>query len=163
MNRRTALTLPGAVLIGLAVTALLPQSASAQSSPLIGTWKLNLDKSKYSPGPAPSSATLTYAQDGQNIKNTSQTNYAAGNSTTVVFMHIYDGQPHPSTGSPVFDASTYNRLDPNTYIFSRLKGGKLVGVGWGVVSPDGKTWTVTQTGPDVSGRPTNSVAVYDKQ
>ena len=68
-----------------------------------------------------------------------------------------------TTGSPVFDASTYNRLDSNTYIFSRLKGGKLVGVGWAVVSPDGKTWTVTQTTPDATGRPVNSVAVYDKQ
>jgi hypothetical protein len=44
-----------------------------------------------------------------------------------------------------------------------LKGGKLVGVGWAVVSQDGKTWTVTQTGSDANGRPVNSVAVYDKQ
>ena len=162
MNRRTALTLIGMALMGLGVVAL-PQSAFAQSSPLIGTWKLNVEKSKYSPGPAPRSATLTYAQDGQNIRNTSQTVDAQGNQTTVVFLHIYDGQPHPTTGSPLFDASAYNRLDPNTYAFSRLKGGKLVGVGWAVVSQDGKTWTVTQTGPDANGRPVNSVAVYDKQ
>ena len=40
MNRRAALTLTGMALMGLAVAAL-PQSAFAQSSPLIGTWKLN--------------------------------------------------------------------------------------------------------------------------
>jgi hypothetical protein len=162
MNRRTALTLTGMALTGLAI-ATLPQSAFAQSSPLIGTWKLNLEKSKYSPGPPPRSGTLTYTQDGQNIRNTSQGIDAQGNATSVVFMHIYDGQPHPTTGSPLFDASAYYRVDPNTYIFSRLKGGKLVGAGWAVVSQDGKTWTVTQSGADANGRPTTSVAVYDKQ
>jgi hypothetical protein len=160
MNRRCMLTTM--TLFGL-MTAALPQAAFAQSSPLIGTWKLNLDKSKYTPGPPPRSGTLTYTQDGQNIRNTTQGIDAQGNPTAIVFMHIYDGQPHPTTGSPLFDASAYNRLDPNTYIFSRLKGGKLVGVGWAVVSQDGKTWTVTQTGPDANGRPVNSVAVYDKQ
>jgi hypothetical protein len=78
-------------------------------------------------------------------------------------MHIYDGQPHPTTGSHVFDASAYTRLDANTFIFTRSKAGKLVGVGTAVVSPDGMTWTVTQTGPDANGRPANSVAIYDKQ
>jgi hypothetical protein len=78
-------------------------------------------------------------------------------------MHIYDGQPHPTTGSPAFDASAYTRVDPNTFVFSRLKAGKLVGAGTGVLSQDGKTWTVTQAGTDANGRPLNSIAVYDKQ
>jgi hypothetical protein len=45
MNRRTAFILTGMTLLGLAVAAL-PQVGFAQSSPLIGTWRLNLDKSK---------------------------------------------------------------------------------------------------------------------
>jgi hypothetical protein len=72
-------------------------------------------------------------------------------------------QPHPTTGSPLFDASAYARLDTNTFVFTRMKAGKLVGVGTAVVSQDGKTWTVTQTGVDANGRPANSVAVYEKQ
>jgi hypothetical protein len=80
-----------------------------------------------------------------------------------VFVHIYDGQPHPTTGLPVFDASAYTRLDANTFVFTRLKARKLVGVGTAVVSQDDKTWTVTQTGADANGRLANSVAVDDKQ
>jgi hypothetical protein len=161
MHRRNLTTV--ALFVVLLLATALPTSGFAQSSPLIGTWKLNLSKSKYSPGPPPRSGILTYTQDGQNIKNTAQAIDAQGNPTTIVFMHIYDGQSHPTTGSPLFDASAYARLDPNTYIFTRSKAGKLVGVGTAVVSQDGKTWTVTQTGPDANGRPANSVATYDKQ
>jgi len=163
MNRRTALSLTTKALLGLAVATALPQVGFAQSNPLIGTWKLNLAKSTYPPGEAPRSGTLNYTQDGQNIRNTSQGIDAQGNPTTIVFMHIYDGQPHSTTGSPVFDASAYTRLDANTLVFTRSKAGKLVGVGTALVSQDGKTWTVTQTGADANGRPANSVAVYDKQ
>ena len=42
MKRRTMLML---MLLGLGI-ASFPQVASAQSSPLIGTWKLNAEKSK---------------------------------------------------------------------------------------------------------------------
>ena len=35
--------------------------ALAQSDPSVGTWKLNLTKSKYSPGPLPKSNTVTIA------------------------------------------------------------------------------------------------------
>jgi hypothetical protein len=41
------------VALTLTVSGLLP----AQSNPSIGTWKLNLAKSKYSPGPPPKSQT----------------------------------------------------------------------------------------------------------
>ena len=158
MNRRTACMLT--TLISLIA---LPQVSFAQSNPLLGTWKLNLDKSKYSPGTAPRSLTLTYQQDGQNFKNTSQGIDARGNPTTGVLMHIYDGQPHPSTGSPDYDASAYTRVDANTLIWSRFKGGKLVAVGTGVVSQDGKTWSTTTTGTGNTVGAMTGINVFDKQ
>ena len=104
MNRRTAF-LSFAVL-SLVIFAF-PQASLAHSSPLIGTWKINLEKSKFTPGTAPRSQTNTYQQDGQNIKNTNQTIDAQGNVTTSVLLHIYDGQPHATTGNPLYDASAY--------------------------------------------------------
>jgi len=64
MKRRTIIMMAGATVLGL-VAATLPQLAFAQSGPQIGTWKLNLQRSKYIPGPAPRSMTLNIAQDGQ--------------------------------------------------------------------------------------------------
>jgi hypothetical protein len=42
----------------LALTALFASAPLAQSDPQVGVWKLNLAKSKYSPGPAPKSGTV---------------------------------------------------------------------------------------------------------
>ena len=163
MNARAARCILTAIMVsGLAIAAL-PQPSFAQSSSLIGTWKLNLDKSKYSSGTAPRSLTLTYQQDGQNIKNTSQGIGARGNPTTGALMHTYDGQPHPSTGSSDFDSSAYTRVDANTIIWSRFKGGKLVAVGTGVVSQDGKTWSTTTTGTGSTVGAMTGIAVFDKQ
>jgi hypothetical protein len=162
MNRRTTIMLTGMTLLGLAIAAL-PQVGFAQSSPLIGTWKLNLDKSKFT-GPPSRSLTDTYTQDGQNIRGTARLIDAQGDTATIEFMHIYDGQPHPTTGAAVFDASAYTRVDANTFIFARLKAGNLVLIGTSVVSQDGKTHTVTATGTLPIGLPgTSVILVYDKQ
>jgi hypothetical protein len=103
-------------------------------------------------------------QDGQNIKNTNQTIDAQGNATTSVFLHIYDGQPHSTTGSPLYDASAYLRLDGNTVVLSRFKGGKLVQIGTIVVPQDGKSRTNTTSGViGPNGLAGTTVSFYDKQ
>ncbi len=161
MNRRT--TLMSLALLSLVASAF-PQTSFAQSSPLIGTWKLNLEKSKFPPGAAPRSQTATFQQDGQNIKNTNQTIDAQGNAMTNVFLHIYDGQPHPTTGNPLYDTSAYLRLDGNTIVLSRFKGGKLIQVGTIVVSQDGKSRTNTTSGiVGPNGLAGTTISVYDKQ
>jgi hypothetical protein len=81
MNIRFALMLSGITLLGLAA---FPQVDFAQSSsPLIGNWKLNLEKSKFSCTPF-TNLTANYTQDGQNIQGTFQGTDARGNSGTVV-------------------------------------------------------------------------------
>ena len=78
-----------------------------------------------------------------------------------MLLHIYDGQPHPSTGSPYFDSSTYMRVDANTIIFSRSKDGKLVSVGSAVVAQDGKSFTTTTI--TTVGKGGIDIAVNEKQ
>src|SRR5580704_12691878 len=39
----------------------------AQSNPLVGTWKLNVTKTKYDPGPAPKSLTRTVVAKGDGV------------------------------------------------------------------------------------------------
>jgi hypothetical protein len=159
MNRRTTMT--GIALFALAMAAW-PQPGFAQSSPLIGTWKLNLEKSKFVGSPL-RSLTITYQQDGQNIRATNQAIDAQGNPTTTVLMHIYDGQPHPSTGNPDYDASAYTRVDTNTLILSRFKAGKLIAVGTLVISPDGKTFTNNNSGVGSAPGAATGITVFEKQ
>jgi hypothetical protein len=75
--------LTGVALVGLGIVAL-PQRVFAQSGPQIGTWKLNLQKSEFIPGPAPRSRTLNIQEDGQNIIDTVQEINSQGNVSTAV-------------------------------------------------------------------------------
>ena len=159
MKRHTTFMLTGMMILGLAAGGIA-QLSFAQSSPLIGTWKLNIEKSTFS-GTPPRSRTATFAQDGQNIRNTVRAIDAQGNSATVVLLHIYDGRPHPTMGVSDFDVSTYTRVDANTEIFARFKDGNLVMVGTTVVSPDGKTETITSTGTGSGPFSGNYILVYD--
>ena len=107
MNRRTLATMALSFLTVL--FAAMPQSGFAQTN--IGKWKLNLAKSTYSPGPAPKGGSLNFEGEGQNLKDTSEGIDAEGRPTRAVFIHIYDGKPHPTTGLPGIDSSAYTRVD----------------------------------------------------
>jgi hypothetical protein len=164
MTRRTIIMLTGMALLGLAFAAS-PQVALAQSDPLDGIWQLNLAKSKLTGGPLAGFKSIThyFHGEGQNRRDTLVGIDAQGNPWSAVFSNIYDGQPHPTTGNPAYDASTYTRVNAYTISYSRTKAGKVVVTGTAVVSQDGKTLTVTEKGTDANGREYNFVLVYDKQ
>jgi hypothetical protein len=63
-------------------TTALPQIGFAQSDPLIGTWKLNLAKSTYSPGPSPRSQSATFQAEGKGLRETLEAMNAQGNQRT---------------------------------------------------------------------------------
>jgi hypothetical protein len=140
-----------------------PNIGLAQSNPLIGTWKLNLEKSKFIPGPPPRSLTLTFAGQGENLTNTAEGIDAQGGALKTVFVHIYDGKPHPTTGNPNYDSTAYTRVDTNTVNIVRFKAGKSVETGQIVVSGDGKTYAATAEGTTANGQHYSNLFVYDRQ
>jgi len=148
---------------GAAQSSAVDENAKVENEALIGTWKLNLAKSKYTPGPAPKSGTLTYKAEGARVKRTAERTDAEAKATKTEWMHYYDGSIFPQPGSPDFDAGTYKLVNATTVNFSRLKSGKQVQTGSIEVSNDGKTLTVTTKGVNIKGQQINNVAVYDKQ
>jgi hypothetical protein len=148
-------------LFGWAIAGVQP--ALAQSNLPMGVWQLNLAKWKYEGAPAPKAQIAYFQGEGPNRTNTVIAINAEGKPTVTVFMHIYDGQPHPTTGNPAYDASTYTRVDANTLNFSRLKAGRVVQTGTQVMSPDGKSYTTTTTGTDERGRQIHTIGVNEKQ
>jgi hypothetical protein len=163
MHRRITRTLISIALLFLAavLTAAVPELGLAQTN--LGTWKLNLAKSTYSPGPAPRSQTLTFSGTGQNLTDNLEGIDAEGKPLKGVYLHNYDGKFYPTTGAPGVDSTAYTRVDPNIVKFTRMNAGKVVQTGLHVVSSDGKTLTVITTGTDANGRELNSVGVYEKQ
>ena len=135
-----------------------------QSDPNLGTWKLNVDKSK-SDDQGPRAATVVsepWETDG--VKQTATILLADGTRATGGFSAHYDGKDYKITGSPDFDTVAYTkRVDANTLEFALKNDGKVVQTGKAVVSNDGNMRTITVTGVNAKGQKVNSVMVYDKQ
>src|SRR5713226_3380917 len=99
-----------AVVLGVNVT-----NVSAQASdPRVGTWKLNVAKSKYNPGPAPQSQTLKVEASGKGEKVTSEVVGADGKTTKAEYTANFDGKDYPITGNPNSDTVSLKRIDART-------------------------------------------------
>jgi hypothetical protein len=164
VKRSSMLALATRTLLLLAVVSAtaLPVSGFAQSKLL--SWKLNLAKSKFSPGPPPKSSTLTYLVEGQSLTATIEGVDAQGKPTKVVQgPYFYDGKSYPVMGAAAYDASSYKIVNNTTDEITRTKMGKVVQTVIEVLSDDGMTLTFTVTGANANGQPINNVAVYEKQ
>jgi hypothetical protein len=137
----------------------------AQTNPLVGTWKLNIEISKFDPGPAPKSLTRTVEAQGDGVKYTFQGVGADGNAIAYGFAVQFDGKDNPIMGSMPSGADTISakRLDSNTFEATLKKGGNIIGTSKVTISKDGKVTTVESKGTNAAGVKTNDVQVYDKQ
>ena len=148
------------LLAALAVV-VFASGLSAQADPTIGTWKLNLAKTKYTAGQAPKSTTLVITAAGQGVKLTSESVLADGSTRKISYTATYDGKDAAVTGTPDYDTISLKKTATGMD-GSRKKAGKVVQIFSRVVSADGKTMTVTSTGTNAAGKVDN-VQVYDKQ
>jgi hypothetical protein len=149
------------VLISFTASLLL-----AQSNPAIGTWKLNLAKSKYGPGQAPKSQTRTIEAQGKGAKYSFEGVAADGSKMSYSYITNYDGKDSKvsGTGQPNgADTIAVTRVDSNNFTTILKKAGKEVGTTTTTISKDGKTTTLESKGVDAAGKPRNVTSVYDKQ
>jgi hypothetical protein len=159
MQRRSAFVFALALISVLALTAVV---FAADNN--VGTWKLNLAKSKYSPGPAPKSQTLkieAWGEDG--VKYTADGVGADGKPTHAEFQAKYDGKDYAFKGNPDADTLAYKRIDANTLEATLKMKGKPTITAKAMVSKDGKTRTVTQMGKNAQGQSIDITSVYEKQ
>jgi hypothetical protein len=129
----------------------------------VGTWKANLAKSKYSPGPAPKSDTVTYTQDGDSIVATNEFVDSEGKPTTVTNRWKRDGTEYPFT-TPAGNKGTVIVKSINaTTSEATLKVGTATTNIRSVMASDGKSFTRTATGTNAKGQKVNNVVVFEKQ
>lgn len=145
------------------LTLAFAQSASAQTDPLIGTWRLNVARSTYNPGPPPRSGTATVHPAGQGAHVIIDEVSAAGMPIRMEFPVTYDGQPQPESGAPNIDAVAHRRLNPRTVEFTATQSGRMVSSGTLAFSEDGRTLTVTMRGTNANGQQFQNVTVNEKQ
>jgi len=148
------------------ITALvlaLATIAVAADDPFVGTWKMNPDKSKFNPGPAPKSATSICTAQGNAQKLVFDSVEADGKTTHRSWISTLDGKDHPVVGDPNADMTSDTRVNPNTIKYAFKKNGKEVYGGQAVVSKDGKTMTDTGGGKDEKGQAFTYTIVMEKQ
>ena len=158
MRRLTYTALACATAVVMAVS-VMAQSADNN----IGTWKLNVAKSKFSPGPAPKSQTLkieAWGADG--VKYIADGVDGDGKAIHWELQAKYDGKFYPFKGNADADMLAYKRIDANTVEALTQRAGKQTGKTVIVVSKDGKTRTLTQTGTNAKGEKINNLVVYEK-
>ena len=144
----------------LLVTAL---PLLGQSSALPGTWKLNVVKSKYSPGPAPRSQTLKWERVAGGFKFSVDSVNAQGQATHSETMEKDDGSDAQVQGAQTPTTRFLRRIDDRTYEDGDKVNGKATVTRRLVIAQDGKTLTVTTKGTNAEGQAVNNVVVFEKQ
>jgi len=152
----TKRVLTAAVLVGITSVMVLAQS----TNPLVGTWNLNVAKSK---APFKSGTTIVQAM-GDGIRFSVDLVGTDGTKSHWEFTANYDGKDNPVTGdSPYGDTVAVTRVDERTTRIVGKHGGKPTTTHTIVVSADGKTRTSAAKGTDKAGKPVDSVSFYERQ
>ena len=153
----------------VALTVLVAQSmvfAQSKDDPSLGTWKLNVARSKYT-GMAPNKSDVrTYEVVDGWLFVTTETVNGAGNRSGVRFVAKFDGKTYQQVGrfASTVALITYTPVDRNTLQYTvRTTAGKLDSTSTRTVSADGKTMTIEQKSMDASGKPVSYVQVWDRQ
>jgi hypothetical protein len=150
-------------LVMIVIAAAAVELAAQAADPIIGTWELNVAKSKYTPGPAPKSETRTYVIAGQDIKASSEGVDGTEKPTAASWTVNYDGKDRPETGNPNADTLSVKRVNAFRAKFTQKKDGKVVITGTRTISPDGKVMTITSKGTNALGQNIDDVEVFDKR
>ena len=160
-----------AFVFGLAVVTVLVLGQVVLAADMVmGTWKLNLAKSKYSPANlAPKSGMTKIEAVPGGIKLTADGVDSQGRKTYIEYTAKFDGKDAPvkttidGKPSPDQDAVMWKKIDDYTYENTAMLKGKALTTTRVVVSRDGKTRTNTVTGKNAQGQTISNTVVFDKQ
>jgi len=154
-------------LVGFAIVMLLTVLtlfvATAAADQASGTWKMNAEKSKYSPGPPTKSLTVVVESDENNYKLEATGTDGDGKPIHVQYSAQFDGKDYPATGVANADSVSVRRIDANTVETVQKKDGKVMMTITSTVSKDGKTRTSTWSGKNAEGKDVHNVVVFDRK
>jgi hypothetical protein len=147
--------------IALAITTV----AMFGADNTLGTWKLNVAKSKYTPAPMPvKSLTVTREASDGGVKQTTTGEQADGRAVNASYTAKYDGKEVTITGNSPYDMISIKQVNANTLTDERMRmGGSYKAAGRLVISNGGKTMTTTTKGTNADGKAFTSTFVFDKQ
>jgi hypothetical protein len=160
MNKFLRMLAVGAI---IAVGCGTAAAAADPPDPAVGSWTLNLAKSKFPADAAPQSQTREYTQsaDGTSLIVTGVA--ADGTAISQKSTFKYDGKDYSFSGSPDYDTLSLKRVNNSTVSAAMKVGAKTVGTTVRSISDHGKKLTLTTNAKNAKGKKYHSVAVFDRQ
>ena len=173
--RRNPIFVLGTVLTWSVLVAA--QGSAPTSDPIVGTWKVNVAKSTYNPGPPPPPTIATLRQystmDGGWIRFVQTNVTQQGDPAIQVGVFKVDGQRHPvhnlntmaglmTTGKPTNVVRSYRRIDAYSTEFITYTDGVASNPSVRTVAKDGKSFSETTKGKNAQGQEFNNVVVYER-
>ena len=149
----------------LVVAAVVAGPLKAQANPFVGTWKLNLAKSKYEGTPAPKSLTRTVSAEGGGLKYVFEGEAADGSKISYSFTSKLDGLDSAVSGVGMAggaDTVALTKVSAHKISGVSKKGGTKIGTVYTAISGDGKSVTVN-TKAKIDGKEVKTQQVYNKQ
>jgi hypothetical protein len=165
----------------LGFVAFLSETPAQNVNPIIGTWKQNIEKSTYSPGPAPPKGFGSVRQyaagvDGSIVAITFNIDSSGIPSLGAISAANYDGMEYAqytvatlatSLGShisPKIERTiAYKPIDPYSVGIVQRQDGQIVAASTRTISRDGKTMTDRSNYTDASGAHVTNVLIFEKQ
>ena len=155
---------------GLQLSAQDTKSKSVKAAdPYVGTWKLNIAKSKIPPSPtgqaAPKEETRLVRALGDQYELTFTGTRTDGSAISAKYTYAQQGGvfKNEQSAPPQGISEIVTVINPSDQYLTMLQNGKQVGVTHIVISKDGKTTSATFKATDAKGKPYESLVVYEKQ
>ena len=140
---------------------LRAQSVASEQDLLLGTWQLDLVKSRYTPGPPPRSELRIYVRDKQGVKGTIRRRRDDGQEEVIEYRADFDRE-YPVMGAAAYDTIRLKRVDERTAEAVLSHAGRVFGTARRTISEDGRTLTISFRQED-QGILESNVAIYHKQ
>ena len=144
-------------------TLVLFASALFAESPLVGTWKLDTAKSKYTTGDPAKDVTLVIEEQGDDLQVTATGTNSDGSPLSVKYTVPEKGGAGKVQESATYDGINSKCISANIRDNTYTKDGKQVNTRHVVVSKDGKTMRSTVKGVNAQGKSVAGTDVFEKQ
>ena len=137
------------------------QTVAAEQDLLLGSWQLDLLKSRYTPGPPPRSEVRTYVRDNDGVKGTIRRRRDDGREEVIEYRADFDRE-YPVMGTAAYDTIRLKRIDAYTAEAVLSHAGRVFGTARRAISQDGRTLTITFR-QENQGILESNIAIYRKQ
>ena len=129
----------------------------------LGHWEMDPAENRYEAGQPPLAGSYTIEPEGHAYLFKMAWTNAEGQPFQMEYRTTPDGVAYPYENSAVADTIKTTRVDEFTLDTETTKDGKVIATGRRVLSPDGQTMTITQSGLRPDGTAFTNLSLYRRQ